>query len=170
MLVGTFMAFDRHMNMVLGDTEEYRRIKSKKGQGLQEERTEKRTLGLIILRGDSVVSLTIEGPPPPEGDEKLTPGGPGVGRAVGRGLPVAPMGGAPMGLAGPVRGVGGPSPSMMQPPVQGMEPQLGPFRYFHSFSSFILQAVDCQFLYCSFSISSFLIWALDFTFAISFSS
>ena len=65
MLVGTFMAFDKHMNMVLGDTEEYRRIKSKKGQGLTEERLEKRILGLIILRGDSVVSLTIEGPPPP---------------------------------------------------------------------------------------------------------
>ena len=74
MLVGTFMAFDRHMNMVLGDTEEYRRIKTKKGQGLQEERLEKRSLGLIILRGDSVVSLSIEGPAPPEGDEKLTPG------------------------------------------------------------------------------------------------
>ena len=64
------MAFDRHMNMVLGDAEEYRKIKNKKGSGLTEEKLEKRTLGLIVLRGDSVVSLTIEGPPPPELDEK----------------------------------------------------------------------------------------------------
>jgi len=119
MLVGTFMAFDRHMNIVLGDTEEYRRIKSKKGQGITEEKEEKRTLGLIVLRGDSVVSMTIEGPPPPEEGERLAPGGPGIGRAAGRGLPVAPMGGgAPMGLAGPVRGVGGPASTLMQPPMQ----------------------------------------------------
>lgn len=120
MLVGTFMAFDRHMNIVLGETEEYRRIKNKKGTGIAEEREEKRTLGLIVLRGDSVVSMTIEGPPPPEPDERITPGGPGVGRAAGRGMPMAPgpMGtmGAPMGLAGPVRGVGGPAPGLMQPP------------------------------------------------------
>ena len=83
-------------------------------QGLTEEKLEKRTLGLIVLRGDSVVSLTIEGPPPPEVDERLTPGGPGAGRAVGRGLPVAPVG-APIGLAGPVLGVGGPGIGMMQP-------------------------------------------------------
>jgi small nuclear ribonucleoprotein B and B' len=58
------------MNMVLGDAEEYRRVKAKKGAGLSEEREERRSLGLIILRGDSVVSLTIEGPPPPEEGEK----------------------------------------------------------------------------------------------------
>lgn len=120
MLVGTFMAFDRHMNMVLGDCEEFRRIKSKKGQGqgISEEKEVKRTLGLVILRGDSVVSLTIEGPPPPEDDEKLVPGGPGSGRAAGRGLPTAPLSGAPVGLGGPIRGVGGPAGSMMQPPIQ----------------------------------------------------
>eukprot|EP00598_Pedospumella_elongata_P003380 CAMPEP_0184979602 /NCGR_PEP_ID=MMETSP1098-20130426/9824_1 /TAXON_ID=89044 /ORGANISM="Spumella elongata, Strain CCAP 955/1" /LENGTH=219 /DNA_ID=CAMNT_0027502925 /DNA_START=198 /DNA_END=857 /DNA_ORIENTATION=- len=118
-LVGTFMAFDRHMNIVLGDTEEFRKIKAKKGSGLSEEREEKRTLGLIILRGDSVVSLTIEGPPPPDGTEKMTPGGPGQGKASAtRGVPVAPVMSAPLGLAGPVRGVGGPAMSIMQPPVQ----------------------------------------------------
>ncbi len=110
------MAFDRHMNIVLGDTEEYRKIKAKKGQGISEEKEEKRALGLIVVRGDSVVSMTIHGPPPPEEDEKVAPGGPGVGKAAGRGMPIS---GAPMGLGGPVRGVGGPSASLMQPPMQG---------------------------------------------------
>jgi small nuclear ribonucleoprotein B and B' len=103
------------MNIVLSDTEEFRKIKVKKGTGTSEEKEEKRTLGLIILRGDSVVSMTVEGPPPAEDGEKLTPGGPGVGRAISRGLPVAPQMGAPAGLAGPLRGVGGPAMSMMQP-------------------------------------------------------
>jgi len=116
-LVGTFMAFDKHMNIVLGDCEEHRRIKNKKGTGLSEEKEEKRVLGLIILRGDAVVSLSIEGPPPPEPSEKLAPGGPGVGKAVGRGLPV-PLAGVPLGLSGPPPpGLGG----MMGAP-RGMPP------------------------------------------------
>ncbi len=119
-MVGTFMAFDRHMNIVLGDTEEFRKIKSKKGNQISEEKEEKRTLGLIILRGDSVVSMTIEGPPPPEDGDRVTAGGPGIARLAARGLPVAPSMGAPMGLAGPVRGVGGPSLSVMQPAMQGI--------------------------------------------------
>ena len=122
-IIGTFMAFDKHLNMVLGDSEEYRRIKAKKGQGLVEDREEKRYLGLIILRGDSVVSMTIEGPPPPEEETKMQPGGPGKGVAAGRGLPAAPVSAAPMGLAGAVRGVGGPGGAMMAPP--GMMPPPG---------------------------------------------
>ena len=108
------MAFDRHMNIVLGDTEEFRKIRTKRTGGLSEEREEKRALGLIILRGDSVVSLTIEGPPPPELDDRHTVTGAGAVKALpARGMPIAPV-----GLTGQVRGLGGPGLSMMQP-VQG---------------------------------------------------
>lgn len=120
-LVGTFMAFDKHMNLVLGDCEEFRTIKSKKGKvpGIAEEKVEKRMLGLVLLRGENIVSLTVEGPPPPATNLNVAQPGPGLGRAAGRGLPVAPSGGPPMGLTAPMRGIGGPAPHMMQPTGQG---------------------------------------------------
>lgn len=125
------MAFDRHMNIVLGDTEEFRKIRTKKGSGISEEREERRALGLIILRGDTVVSMTIEGPPPPDMDEKLAPGGPGMIKAAGaRGIPMNPMAGAPLGLAGPVRGVGGPGLGIMQPAMQGIALLLVLFNFY----------------------------------------
>jgi small nuclear ribonucleoprotein B and B' len=113
-LLGTFMAFDKHMNLVLGDCEEYRKIKSKG----KEDREEKRTLGLVLLRGENVISLSAEAPPLPKSNKKAT-AGPGVGKAVGRGAPVAPLAAAPKGLAGPIRGVGGPGQDVMMPQMGG---------------------------------------------------
>jgi small nuclear ribonucleoprotein B and B' len=113
------------MNLVLADTEEFRRIKrqaNKQAPGSSNnapliEEEKKRTLGLTIVRGTNVVSCSVDGPPPADPSARLgttVPGagattaaatlsaGPGISRPAGRGLPV--------GLGGPAAGVGGPAP------------------------------------------------------------
>mmetsp|Transcript_90820 Transcript_90820/g.261666 ORF Transcript_90820/g.261666 Transcript_90820/m.261666 type:complete len:163 (+) Transcript_90820:76-564(+) len=107
-IIGTFLAFDKHLNLVLSEAEEFR-ILRKGRSSLLEERTEKRSLGLVLIRGENVVSLAVEGPPPPSVSAKpsAAPGG----MARGRG---APMGGPPMG------GPGGPPPGLGAAPMHGL--------------------------------------------------
>ncbi|KAJ6819509.1 small nuclear ribonucleoprotein-associated protein B [Iris pallida] len=134
-LVGKFMAFDRHINLVLGDCEEFRKLPpsktatkgaaadSKPSAAAVEEHEDRRTLGLVLLRGEEVVSMTVEGPLPPEDSRShgAHPGSaasdPGIGRATGRGIPTAPLVQAQPGLSGPVRCFGGPAPGMIQPQI-----------------------------------------------------
>lgn len=122
-IVGTFLAFDKHLNLVLSEAEEFR--VSKKNAGIIEERTEKRSLGLVLIRGENVVSLAVEGPPPPSAAPKLAPGGgPGQARSAGRGMmtTMGQPGVAPVGLgAAPVHGIGG-LPPPPPPPPPGMPP------------------------------------------------
>ncbi|KAI5453669.1 hypothetical protein QFC20_000160 [Naganishia adeliensis] len=133
-MIGQMLAYDKHMNLVLAECEEFRRVKGKKAKGADPaepapEVEQKRTLGLVIVRGETVVSISVEGPPPNKDDEgKGLMAGPGKGVAAGRGMPLMPPGMAgppgisarPMQYARPPAGF---PPGMMPPGFPGMPPQ-----------------------------------------------
>jgi len=135
-LVGQMLAYDKHMNLVLAECEEFRRVRPKKKTGETESRPEqemKRALGLVILRGEIVVSISVEGPPPVVEEDKKTSliPGPGRGMPAGRGMgvmmpggpPRPPMPFAPPGMPGPPPpGFGGPPPPGFPPGMPGMPP------------------------------------------------
>mmetsp|Transcript_7495 Transcript_7495/g.21899 ORF Transcript_7495/g.21899 Transcript_7495/m.21899 type:complete len:163 (-) Transcript_7495:341-829(-) len=129
-IIGTFLAFDKHLNLVLSEAEEFRTLR-KGGAALLEERTEKRSLGLVLLRGENVVSLAVEGPPPPSSSAagKVAPAGGAMSRGrgvAGNNLPPPPRGAAPMGLgAAPIHGIGAPGMMPPPPPGGGMPPGMG---------------------------------------------
>eukprot|EP00760_Papus_ankaliazontas_P034536 PhM_4_TR7247/c0_g1_i2/m.42832/K11086/SNRPB, SMB; small nuclear ribonucleoprotein B and B' len=54
-VTGTLLAFDRHMNIVIADAEETRVVYTKKVP-----RDETRSLGLVMLRGENVMSIALE--------------------------------------------------------------------------------------------------------------
>jgi len=118
--VGTLKAFDKHMNLILVDTDEYRQIRPKKGQILNEQ---KRPLGFVLLRGENLCTLSVEGPPPNDDSTTTIPtmsgmaqgfGGPGQGRSAGRGMPISQAQAARPGGLGPQGGghIGNPGNAM----------------------------------------------------------
>ena len=101
------------MNLVLADTEEFRRVKRKAAKAAAApgassssaplvESEEKRTLGLTIVRGAHIISLSVESPPPADASARLgasAPGGVAAAMAPGAGIARPAGRGAPVGLA-----------------------------------------------------------------------
>ncbi|KAI9636193.1 uncharacterized protein MKK02DRAFT_37046 [Dioszegia hungarica] len=127
-LVGQMLAYDKHMNFVLAECEEFRTVKGKKSKTSPSDEAaptvqQKRTLGLVVLRGETIVSVTVEGPPPVVNDDKTgLMAGPGKGVAAGRGMPLgagAPaMAARPMAYARP--------PPGFPPGMPGLPPGMPP--------------------------------------------
>ena len=76
---GQLLAFDSHMNLVLADTEEaripkkaYRELTKNKVNGPARIEEVKRFLGLVILRGEQVVNITVKSGPTADIKKRLS--------------------------------------------------------------------------------------------------
>jgi len=63
-ILGKFLSFDKHMNLVLADAQELREYKDKTSRS--SEYVKRPLGGLLLLRGENVVSIQIEAPPSQE--------------------------------------------------------------------------------------------------------
>ena len=123
------------MNIVLADTEEFRRRSSRPakvvaGQLQIVDTEEKRLLGLTIIRGASIMGVSVEGPPPAEPSARLNKSGTAntvtIAPAPGVSRPAAMGRGVTSGLTGPAAGVGGPGVAFgPSPPIGGPPVYLG---------------------------------------------
>uniref|UniRef100_A0A2L2Y630 Sm protein B n=1 Tax=Parasteatoda tepidariorum TaxID=114398 RepID=A0A2L2Y630_PARTP len=59
--VGTFSAYDKHMNIVLTGCVEYKKYKAKRRAPVEG----KKTIGTAIIRGENIMSVIVESQPEP---------------------------------------------------------------------------------------------------------
>lgn len=130
-LLGQLLAYDKYMNLVVADCEEYRRSKPKKSKtalsasddagAVAEAKEMRRSLGLVVLRGETIVSCSLEQGAPPSGYENKArvPAAQKMRQSSGAGIP-------PPQMAPPMAGMM--MRPMMPPPPMGMMPPQPPRR------------------------------------------
>lgn len=142
-LVGRFLAFDKHMNVVLSDCEEFRKAKKTVSITTVEvaqqndkthpnfyvqQKDERRALGLVLLRGETVVSMAVESPPAPKkGKRSAAVAGLAMSdrSAPGRSMPMTALAGQAAGVGGSVQPQLAAQPRMYAMPPYGRGAAIG---------------------------------------------